>query len=262
LRSTSGNAIGLDPFDTLHEEGRRNRAMKKKSLRGLEKTLGYKFKSKKRLHEALTHSSAKDEENPSNERLEFLGDSVLGLAVTEYLFKNFPDLDEGALTTIKSSVVSSVSLGKVAKKLKIRPFLTVGKGISRRRTLPPSLVANSIEALIGAIYVDSGIMASKKFVLTHFEDLLGRSLKRRQSQNFKSRLQYYVQKKFGLTPHYKLLSTDGPEHKKSFTLAAVVGSREYPPGKGKTKKDAGQRAARAAFRALQDEYGRIPNPGV
>lgn len=234
----------------------------KKKIGDLEKTLGYKFKSKKHLHEALTHSSAKDEENPSNERLEFLGDSVLGLAVTEYLFKNFPDLDEGALTTIKSSVVSSVSLGKVARKLKIRPFLIVGKGISRRRALPPSLVANSVESLIGAIYVDSGIMAAKRFVFAHFEDLLDRSLKRRQSLNYKSRLQYYVQKKFGLTPYYKLLSTDGPEHKKRFTLAAMVGSREFPPGKGKTKKDAGQRAARIAYRALQDEYGRIPNPGV
>ncbi len=233
----------------------------KKKISDLEKSLGYRFKKKKYLHEALTHSSAKDEDNPSNERLEFLGDSVLGLAVTEYLFKNYPAFDEGMLTTIKSSVVSSVSLEKVAKKLKIRPYLIVGKGISRKRALPPSLVANSVEALIGAIYIDSGIMAAKRFVLAHFQDLLDRSLKRRQTLNYKSRLQYYVQKKFGLTPYYKLLSTDGPEHKKSFTLAAVVGSREFSPGKGKTKKDAGQRAARIAFRALQDEYGRLPNPG-
>jgi ribonuclease-3 len=227
----------------------------------LERKLGYKFRSRDLLREALTHSSAKDEDHPSNERLEFLGDSVLGLAVTEFIFNTHPDLDEGELTAIKSIVVSSASLSKAAKEINIRPYLVVGKGIAKKRALPQSVIANALEAIIGAVYVDSGIRAAKKFVRTHFEPLTEKALKRRKSQNYKSRLQYYVQKKFGVTPHYKVLSTDGPDHQRTFTLAAVVGSRQFPPGKGKTKKDASQRAARAAMRLLQEEYGKIRNPG-
>jgi len=227
----------------------------------LEEKLGYSFKSKNILRQALTHSSAKDETHPSNERLEFLGDSVLGLAVTEFIYKTHPDLDEGELTAIKSVVVSSSSLIKVARELKIKPFLIVGKGISKRRALPPSVIANSIEAIIGSIYMDSGIKASKQFVLTYFKGLTDKALKRRQSLNYKSQFQYFVQRRFGLTPHYRVLSTEGPDHQKTFSLSAVVGEREFPPGRGKTKKDAGQKAAREALKILQGEYGKLPDPG-
>ncbi len=225
----------------------------------LEEKLGYTFKRKKHLRQALTHSSAKDDEHHSNERLEFLGDSVLGLVVTEHLYKKYPDLDEGELTAIKSIVVSSASLEKAARAIRIRPYLIVGKGISKRRSLPASLVANSIEAVIGAIYIDSGIIAARKFVLAYFGSLTEKALKRRQNQNYKSRLQYYAQKKLGLTPNYRVLHTEGPDHKMTFTLSAVIGSKEFPPGKGKTKKDASQQAARQALMILQGEYGRIPN---
>jgi len=227
----------------------------------LEERLGYTFKSKKLLCEALTHSSAKDETNPSNERLEFLGDSVLGLVITEHIFNTYPDLDEGELTAIKSIVVSKGSLMQVGRKLKVKPFLQVGRGIAKNRSLPDSLVANTVESLIGAIYKDSGIRQGRKLVMTLFESLTDKALKSRRSMNFKSRLQYYVQKKFGLTPHYRLLSMEGPEHRKTFTLGAIVGSREFPPGTGKTKKDAGQKAAHQALRVLQEEYGRLRHSG-
>jgi ribonuclease-3 len=232
-----------------------------KDFADLEKRLGYTFKSKTLLRQALTHSSAKDDSNPSNERLEFLGDSVLGLVITEHIFNTHPDLDEGELTAIKSIVVSKASLMQVGRKLKVRPHIKVGRGIAKNRSLPESLVANSVEALIGAIYKDSGIRQGKRFVMTFFGGLTDRALKTRRNMNYKSRLQYYVQKKFGLTPHYKLLSMEGPEHSKTFTLSAIVGSREFPPGSGKTKKDAGQKAAQQALKVLQEEYGRLRHSG-
>jgi ribonuclease-3 len=227
----------------------------------LEKRVGYTFKSKRLLDEALTHSSAKDDSHPSNERLEFLGDSVLGLVITEHIFNTLPDLDEGELTAIKSIVVSKASLMQVGKKLKLKPFLKVGRGIAKNRALPDSLVANTVEALIGAIYKDSGIREGRKFVMANFSAMTDKALRNRRSMNYKSRLQYYVQKKFGLTPHYRVLSMEGPEHSKTFTLSAIVGSREFPPGTGKTKKDAGQKAARQALRVLQEEYGRLRHSG-
>ena len=226
----------------------------------LEEKLGYSFRKKKLLRQALTHSSAKDADHPSNERLEFLGDAVLGMIVTEELFKAHPDLDEGELTAIKSIVVSSASLEKTARKLGIRPYLIVGKGISSGRSLPPSLAANAVEAIIGAVFKDSGIRAARRFVKAHFGLLAKEALRRRRSLNYKSRLQYYAQKKFGITPYYRVLSMDGPDHRMTFTLSAVVGSREFPPGRGRTKKDAGQHAAREALKILKEEYGRIPDP--
>ncbi len=226
----------------------------------LEEALEHKFRRKKLLLEALTHSSVKDEKHPSNERLEFLGDSVLGLIVTEYLFKTFKDLDEGQLTSVKSIVVSRTSLAKVAKEIAIRKYLRVGRGISKNRSIPVSLLADSVEALIGAVYLDGGMRAARRFIVNRFAPLAGKALKSRKSLNYKSRLQYFVQKKFGVTPHYRLLSQEGPEHNKKFKLAATVGRDEYPPGLGNTKKEAGQRAAREALKVLQEKYGKLSGP--
>jgi len=141
----------------------------KNTLNDLEKRIGYRFRIQRRLEEALTHSSIKDEKHPSNERLEFLGDAVLGLAVTEYVYKSFPELSEGELTAIKSVVVSSDSLLKIARALKLRQFISVGRGITKKRSIPSSLVANAVEALIGAIYLDSGYRAARCFALAHVE---------------------------------------------------------------------------------------------
>lgn len=230
----------------------------KAPLNDLEERLGYTFRTKKKLMEALTHSSIKDEKHPSNERLEFLGDAVLGLAVTEYVFKTYPDLTEGELTAIKSVVVSAESLLKIARKLKLRQFIVVGKGITMKRSIPSSLVANAVEALIGAIYLDSGFRAARRFTLEHVEPMVERVMKKRTTANFKSQLQNFVQKKFGATPHYRLITENGPDHKKIFELTAVVCDRTFPVGTGKTKKIASQQAARKALRILQDEYGKLP----
>jgi ribonuclease-3 len=230
----------------------------KATLNDLEERLEYTFRSKKKLEEALRHSSIKDEDHPSNERLEFLGDAVLGLAVTEYVYKTYPDLSEGELTAIKSVVVSSESLLKIARRLKLRQFLAVGKGITKKRTIPQSLVANAVEALIGAIYLDSGFRAARRFALSHVEPMVGRVVKKRNTANYKSQLQNYVQKKFGATPHYRLVTENGPDHKKTFELTAVVCDRTFPVGLGKTKKIASQQAARKALKILQSEYGKLP----
>lgn len=227
-------------------------------LEKLEQRIGYTFKSKKLLERALTHSSVKDEKKASNERLEFLGDAVLGLVVTEYVFKTYRDLDEGDLTAIKSVVVSSDSLLKIARAIKLKEFLALGKGITKKRTVPSSLIADGVEALIGAIYLDSGYRATRKFIILHVEPRMSQVLKKRSTTNYKSLLQNYVQKKFGATPHYRLLMEEGPDHRKTFELTAVVGNRVFPPGKGKTKKVASQQAARKALRILQVEYGKLP----
>ena len=224
-----------------------------KLLDEFQERIGYQFRRNNLLIQALTHSSIKDERHPSNERLEFLGDAVLGLVITEYVYKKFPEHDEGDLTVIKSIVVSHTSLLKIAKSLNLKKYISVGKGISKRRTIPSSLMANAVEAFIGAIYLDGGYRASRRFVLEHAEPMVEKVLKKRTVTNFKSLLQSYVQKKFGSTPHYRLITEGGPDHKKIFELAAVVDTREFPPGKGKSKKIASLQAARNALTILQDE---------
>lgn len=228
------------------------------ALSRLERKVGYKFRRKALLELALTHSSIKDEDHPSNERLEFLGDAVLGLVVTEYTYRLFPDLDEGELTMIKSAVVSSQSLLKIAKALELKQYISVGKGITKKRSIPASLVADAVEAVIGAIYLDSGYRASRKFILSHIEPMVEKASKKRSNKNYKSLLQNYVQKMFGATPHYCLVEENGPDHKKTFSLAAVVNDEEYPSATGKTKKIASQKAAHAALILLQKKYGKLP----
>jgi len=232
----------------------------KQPLSKLEASLGYKFKQAKRFITALTHSSVKDEEHPSNERLEFLGDAVLGLVITEYLYKTFPDLNEGEMTAIKSIIVSSDSLLKIAKSIMLKNYLVVGKGITKKKTIPPSIMANAVESLIGAIYLDSGYRASRAFILSQTEEMVAKVMKKRSKASYKSQLQNYTQKLFGSTPHYELISETGPDHKKTFKLIAVVGKKKFPSGQGKTKKIASQQAARIALRQLQEKYGKKPNP--
>ncbi|MFH1998079.1 MAG: ribonuclease III [Planctomycetota bacterium] len=228
------------------------------ALNRLEKKLGYSFKKKELLTLALTHSSIKDDEHPSNERLEFLGDAVLGLVVTEFTYRSFKELNEGELTTIKSAVVSSSSLLKIANKVQLKEFISVGKGITQKKSIPTSLVANAVEAVIGAIYLDSGYRAAREFILGHIEPMVIKATKKRSNKNYKSLLQNYVQKMFGATPHYNLIDENGPDHKKVFQLSAVINDRVYPAGAGKTKKIASQKAAHAALMILQKKHGKLP----
>ena len=143
---------------------------------------------------ALTHSSVKDDENPSNERLEFLGDSILGMIVSEFLYRELPDATEGDLTRIKSVVVSRQSLGKLAKRLELQKYLSVGKGVRKQRSVPISLSANAVEAIIAAIFLDSGMESARRFVLENFAPFANIVIKNRHAKNYKSLLQHHAQR--------------------------------------------------------------------
>ncbi len=216
-----------------------------------EEAIGYRFKDPGLLAKALTHSSSKTAQTPSNERLEFLGDSILGMIVSEFLYARFPDFTEGQLTRIKSVVVSSLTLGKETERLGLGPLITVGKGIAVKKTLPRSLLANVFEAVIAAIYLDGGIEGAREFVLQKLEPEIERVLQNQHHKNWKSMLQHLVQKRFNEVPAYKVVAEQGPDHHKSFQVSALIRGEECGTAWGRNKKDAEQRAAQEALRTLR-----------
>lgn len=220
-----------------------------------EDALGYRFTDRSLLQLALTHSSLKDEWTASNERIEFLGDSVLGLAVAEHLFCALPDVPEGVLTRIRSQVVSRDALTDLARQLKLRRFLRVGKGIRKTRTLPPSLLANAVEAVIGAIYLDAGFEVARTHVLDWLGPVLEDAASGQKIKNHKAALQQVTQRMFGCTPTYEVVEACGPDHDKEFVIQVAIKTRTFPAGRGPNKKNAEQRAARIALRDLKREHG-------
>jgi ribonuclease-3 len=218
-----------------------------------EDRIGYRFRDQRFLFQALTHSSIKSFDTPSNERLEFLGDSVLGLVMTEFLYNFFQDQDEGALTQIKSVVVSTAVLAKESQRLGLDELYNVGKGVLRKRHLPQSLLANVFEAVVAAIYKDGGLEAARRFVLRNVYHEVLAVAEDRHHKNYKSLLQQWAQKELGQTPTYKVVSERGPDHFKSFEVVAVVGRQKYGIGSGRSKKEAEQHAARETLERLMSE---------
>ena len=219
-----------------------------------QEAIGYLFRREGLLRKALTHSSVKDEKNPSNERLEFLGDAILGMAISEYLFSLMPENDEGDLTKVKSVVVSSHTLARLGEELGLENHLLIGKGIRLRKEIPRSLIANAVEAIIAAVYLDRGMEAARHFVLDHLHSYVQEVLADdHREKNYKSLLQQRAQKEYSATPIYHVLSASGPDHSKSFRVSAVVANKEFPPGRGESKKEAEQDAARTALLAIQEE---------
>lgn len=217
-----------------------------------EAAIGYRFKNPKLLLQALTHSSIQSVVGlSSNERLEFLGDSVLGLVVAEFLYNFLDDCDEGELTRIKSVVVSTNTLAAESKRLDMERFYQVGKGVGRRQHLPNSLLANVFEAVIAAIYMEGGFEAARRFIVRNLFHQIIAVCDDRHDKNYKSLLQQYAQKELGVTPTYRVIREKGPDHRKDFEVVAVVGSREFGSGKGKSKKEAEQAAACKALEALE-----------
>jgi ribonuclease-3 len=215
-----------------------------------ERRIGYRFRDRRLLFQALTHSSIKTFDNPSNERLEFLGDSVLGLVMTEFLYNYFHDQDEGALTQVKSVVVSTTVLAKCSERLGIGELYNVGKGVSRRRRLPPSLLANVFEAVVAALYKDRGLEVARRFILRNvFHEVLAVA-EDGHHRNYKSLLQQWAQKELNETPTYRVIAERGPDHLKSFEVVAMIGKQKYCVGSGRSKKDAEQIAARDTFALL------------
>jgi ribonuclease-3 len=220
--------------------------MDEHDVKRLEKRLGYRFRDRGLLELALTHSSATVRALTDNERLEFLGDAVLGLIVSERMFRDLPQLDEGQLTRHRSSIVSTVTLSRCAKRLRLEEVAILGRGI-QANALPPSVRANLMESLIAAVYLDGGMEAAQDVVHRTLEPDYQCIIEGDGENNYKSILQQHTQRELGEPPQYRLLRETGPDHGKTFLVSAVVGDVAYPPGSGPNKKTAEQQAALRAL---------------
>lgn len=223
---------------------------KTENLKKCQKELKYTFKDTSLLEKALIHTSCKLEYNDSNERMEFLGDAILGMIISGYLYDTFPEFSEGELTRIKSVVVSQPILAKTAKRLKLHRYVTVGKGLHNKNGFPRSIIANVFEAIIAAIYLDGGTKAAGDFVLTHLREEIEPVSKDEHTGNYKSQLQQYCQKHLNTTPQYRLTGQHGPDHGKTFEIVVVIKDNAYGCGKGMSKKEAEQLAAKETLDIL------------
>ncbi len=215
-----------------------------------EERIGYTFKDKALLRSALTHASGAHHRLASNERLEFLGDAILGAVICEVLFQQYPELLEGDLTNIKSVVVSRQTCAKVSDRLGLEEFLILGKGMTTHPTIPPSLLADVFESLLAAIYLDGGDAPSREFITNNMQPEIELAAGGDYVGNFKSMLQQLAQRDHGTTPTYPLLDEKGPDHSKCFKISAQIGRNRYHPAWGRNKKEAEQRAARNALSEL------------
>ncbi len=227
---------------------------RKEELRLFEIHAHIRFRNLAFLNLAFCHRSYANEAGSpinNNEKLEFLGDSVLGIVVCEYLYKSLYDKNEGELARIKSFVVSEATLGMIGKDLKIENFILIGKGeeYSGGRT-KRAIIADCLEAVIGAFFLDSGFKAARNFVLRIIVPEITKVLEDRHQKDYKTLLQEYVQKKFNGYPRYSLVKRTGPDHDKTFWVTVSVNGTAYGPGRGKNKKEAEQSAAGAAYEAL------------
>lgn len=212
--------------------------------------LGYRFADESLLRSAMTHSSSADSRRESNERLEFLGDAVLGLVICHELYDRLPDAMEGELTKIKSAVVSRRVCAQVADRLRLTQALLLGQGMAPDEHLPKSLAAGSLEAVIAAIYLDGGYEVARDFILRNFADEIAATAESDHQFNYKSQLQQFSQKTLGATPQYELLDEKGPDHAKCFEIAVSIGHRQFAGAWGPSKKESEQKAARLALEAL------------
>ncbi|MBN2429296.1 MAG: ribonuclease III [Deltaproteobacteria bacterium] len=228
------------------------------SRRTIEQALGYVFREHERFVEAMTHKSFSNEQIGSgacshNERLEFLGDAVLELIVSDYIFCRYPEMDEGQLTRIRAEVVNEKSLARIGRNLGLGDFLLLGKGeaMSGGRQ-KASLIADAFEALLGAVFSDSGFEKTCTVVLPLVVEHIDKAASRKEGMDFKTRLQEWLQGRKQEIPVYKVLAAEGPDHKKLFTCQVACGGTILGQGQGKTKKAAEQEAARQALQDSDD----------
>jgi ribonuclease-3 len=221
------------------------------NLTKLQKTMGIRFNDRSLLEQALIHSSYINE-NPgfaldSNERLEFFGDAILGFIIAEDLYQRFPNLDEGGMTKLRSSVVCRDALARTARTIKLGDYLYLGRGeeASGGRRKPANL-ASALEAIIAAIFLDQGLDAARDFVLR----ATGQELNKRAEVDYKSRLQELLQARQRPQPTYKVVAVAGPDHDRKFTVEVRVGGKVLGRGSGKSKKAAETKAARSALARL------------
>jgi ribonuclease-3 len=217
-------------------------------------TIGYHFRQPELLRAALTHASGANTRLASNERMEFLGDAVLGLVCCEQLYLRFPDYQEGDLTKIKSVVVSRRICARMSRALHLGDFLFMGKGMgSDVMTVPANILADVYESLVAAIYLDGGLEAARGFILRHLGPEIEEVAENAHGGNFKSVLQQVAQRKFGQTPEYVTLDEQGPDHSKCFKIAARIGDFTYAGAWGRNKKEAEQKAAVNALASINGE---------
>lgn len=238
----------------IHEEVYMNND-RKKELREFEHRIGLRFDKLELLNTALTHSSYANQQNlkygQHNERLEFLGDSVLSMAVSEYLFKKYKTKHEGRLSRMRAGVVCEASLAEIARRLEINKLLYIGKGeeLSGGRE-KDSMLADACEAIIAAIYLDRGFDNAKEFILGFLIPKLTLIEEDSNYNDFKSKLQEYVQKNLMSTIKYIVKGESGPAHDRFFEIEVFLDNKSYGTGSGKSKKEAEQKAAKEALKAL------------
>jgi ribonuclease-3 len=218
-----------------------------------ETSIGIEFKNKELLKQAFIHRSYLNENRSikleHNERLEFLGDAVLELVITDYLYKKYPEKDEGELTAYRSSLVNSVTLAGAAEKIGMNSFLLLSKGESKDTGRARQVIlANTFEALVGALYMDQGYDVAQKFIADQLFGLIEEIVKNRSFIDAKSRFQEEAQEKVGATPAYKLLKETGPDHNKVFTVGVYLREEMIVMGEGKSKQEAEQDAALKALK--------------
>jgi len=222
-------------------------------LEECQKAIGYQFRQPELLRAALTHASGANTRLASNERLEFLGDSVLGLVTCEQLFQRFPEYQEGDLTKIKSVVVSRRTCARISKLLNLGDFLFLGKGMNLHAAVPASLLADVFESLVAAIYLDGGLEPARAFILKYLDPEIEHVAEGAHGGNYKSLLQQVAQREFNATPQYHLLDEKGPDHSKCFKIAAVIGRHRYHAAWGRNKKEAEQKAAMNGLAEINGE---------
>jgi len=224
-----------------------------KNLKNLEKKLGIKFKNPKLLAQTLVHRSYLNEVTGrgirSNERLELLGDSILSFIISEQLFKEFPDYPEGELTNFRSNIVRTSSLAQIAQELELGKYLLLSRGEQELGgSQNPSILADTLEAVIGAIYLDHGLGATQKFIEEKFTSLIEEITKKGEFKDTKSILQEKLQAETKQAPVYKTLKEEGPDHDKIFTIGVYSQGKLLAKGKGKSKQIAEGGAAKTALK--------------
>jgi ribonuclease-3 len=212
--------------------------------------LGYRFENPDLLRSALTHASVANHRLASNERLEFLGDAVLGLVVCEELYRRFPEYLEGDMTKIKSIVVSRRTCAAMSRRIGLDQFIFLGKGMCGRNDLPASLAAAVFESVTAAYYLDAGFEKTRDWILEQVTPHIDAVVSDTHAKNFKSILQQYAQRTLGGTPIYELLDEKGPDHSKCFKVGVEIGGRKFTASWGQSKKQAEQQAALNALQEL------------
>ena len=231
------------------------RGGKEPSFTELERIIGYRFQNKGHLHMALSHrsyvnSQRTEKKMESNERLEFLGDAALNIIVTDFLFHEYPDKEEGRMSKMKSLVVSAKVLGLCADQWRLGEFILLSRSEEKsggRKRL--SILADAYEAVLGAVYLDGGLESARKLVHGSLMEIMDQVLGDEDLANYKSRLLEYTQSRGQGIPYYEVLEESGPEHQKSFVVGVFVQNQEWGRGRGNSKKSAEQAGARAALTA-------------